>query len=73
VTVRVRSLDNTRVVRELSARAPRRVLTISVRAPRPPFRVEVHVDATFTPARFGLGDARALGGQLVFAFAGSPS
>jgi hypothetical protein len=73
VTVRVRSLDNNRVVRKLSARAPRRVLTISVRAPRPPFRVEVHVDATFTPAHFGLGDARALGGQLVFAFAGSPS
>jgi hypothetical protein len=71
VSVRVRSLDDGRVVRTVSAPAPRRVLMLTVRVPRPPFRIEVHVDPTFAPAQFGLGDTRQLGGQLVFSFAGA--
>jgi hypothetical protein len=37
-------------------------------APRPPFRVEVTVDPTFSPSSFGLPDPRQLGAQVSFAF-----
>jgi hypothetical protein len=36
------------------------------RAPRPPFRVEVHVAPTFSPVEYGQLDARQLGAQVAF-------
>ena len=36
--------------------------------PRPPFEVTVHVQPTFSPARFGFPDTRQLGAQASFAF-----
>jgi hypothetical protein len=35
--------------------------------PPPPFRLEVQVSPTFTPAEFGFADTRQLGAQVVFA------
>jgi hypothetical protein len=37
-----------------------------LRAPRPPFRVEVDVAPTFSPADYGQPDARRLGAQVAF-------
>jgi hypothetical protein len=37
------------------------------RAPRPPFRVEVRIDPTFSPADYGHPDTRQLGAQVSFA------
>lgn len=58
--------------------ATRRWVVHSLRArvfilptPRPPFRVEVGVRPTFSPARFGRADTRQLGAQVDFRF--SPS
>jgi hypothetical protein len=42
------------------------VLTV----PTPPFRLEVRVTPTFSPAQFGLPDARQLGAQVAFSPAG---
>ncbi len=36
--------------------------------PAPPFRVEVHVEPTFSPTQFGLPDPRQLGVRLQFEF-----
>jgi hypothetical protein len=44
--------------------------TFTFDAPKPPFRVEIHVRPTFSPSRFGLADARELGAQLSFGHAG---
>jgi hypothetical protein len=43
--------------------------TITVPAPPPPYRVEVHVSPTFVPARVvpGSKDERALGARVSFA------
>jgi hypothetical protein len=41
---------------------------LTLRTPKPPFRVEVTVDPTFSPADFGQGDARDLGVQLSYSF-----
>jgi hypothetical protein len=35
---------------------------------RPPARVEVHVQPTFSPSQFGLADTRQLGAQVSFAY-----
>jgi hypothetical protein len=40
--------------------------TFVLGAPRPPFRVEVHISPTFSPADFGRGDPRQLGAQVSF-------
>ena len=40
--------------------------TVTLPAPRAPFRVEVTVDPTFSPSQFGLPDARQLGAQVTF-------
>jgi hypothetical protein len=37
-----------------------------LRTPRPPFRVEITVDPTFSPGQFGSGDGRQLGAQVSF-------
>jgi hypothetical protein len=42
--------------------------TIRLKAPRPPFRVEVHIDPTFSPAQYGGVDTRQLGAQTGFAY-----
>lgn len=42
--------------------------TFSLRAPPPPFRVEVHIDPTFSPADYGQPDTRRLGAQVTFAY-----
>jgi hypothetical protein len=36
--------------------------------PRPPFRVEVEVNPTFSPSTYGQADPRQLGAQVLFAF-----
>jgi hypothetical protein len=36
--------------------------------PRPPFRVEVQVNPTFSPSSYGQADPRQLGAQVLFAF-----
>ena len=41
--------------------------TFVVPVPRPPFRLEVRVTPTFSPAQFGQPDARQLGAQITFA------
>jgi hypothetical protein len=40
--------------------------TFVIAAPRPPFRVEVHVAPTFSPVEYGQLDARPLGAQVAF-------
>jgi hypothetical protein len=40
--------------------------TFTLPAPAPPYRVEVHIDPTFSPVQFGLPDARQLGAQVAF-------
>jgi hypothetical protein len=45
-------------------RLQRRTLTVPV--PPPPFRIEVSVSPTFSPARFGFADTRELGAQVTF-------
>jgi hypothetical protein len=46
--------------------------TFVIPTPRPPFRVEVRIDPTFSPSRFGLPDPRKLGAQVRFTFAPRP-
>jgi hypothetical protein len=41
--------------------------TFDLPVPPPPFRIEVAVSPTFSPAQFGQPDARQLGVQLSFA------
>lgn len=41
---------------------------VKLRTPRPPFRFELTVDPTFSPADFGLSDRRPLGVQLTYGF-----
>jgi hypothetical protein len=40
--------------------------TFTLPAPAPPYRVELHIDPTFSPAQFGQPDARQLGAQVGF-------
>jgi hypothetical protein len=42
--------------------------TFRLATPAPPFRVEVTVDPTFSPAEFSVPDSRQLGAQVSFAF-----
>lgn len=42
--------------------------TIRISVPRPPYRVEVHVDPTFSPSQFGAPDTRQLGAQTTFVY-----
>jgi hypothetical protein len=42
--------------------------TIRLKTPAAPFRVNVSVQPTFSPASYGFGDQRQLGAQLAFAF-----
>ena len=41
--------------------------TFTLPAPAAPYRVEVHVEPTFSPSQFGQPDARQLGAQVYFA------
>jgi hypothetical protein len=41
---------------------------VKLRTPRPPFRFELTVDPTFSPADFGMLDPRPLGVQLAYGF-----
>jgi hypothetical protein len=41
-------------------------------APSPPFRVEVHVEPTFSPSEFGQPDPRQLGAQVTFTYVPPP-
>ena len=40
--------------------------TFTLPAPAPPYRVELHIDPTFSPAQFGQPDTRQLGAQVEF-------
>jgi hypothetical protein len=42
----------------------------SIPAPKPPFRVSVHIEKTFSAAGFGGGDPRKLGALVAFGFSG---
>jgi hypothetical protein len=46
--------------------------TFRLTAPAAPFRVNVRVDRTFSPATYGFGDQRQLGVQVAFAFEPRP-
>jgi hypothetical protein len=43
--------------------------TFRLPTPRPPFRARIHIEPTFSPADYGLGDTRQLGAQVAFGFA----
>ena len=40
--------------------------TFTLPAPKPPYRVELHMEPTFSPAQFGQPDTRQLGAQVFF-------
>jgi hypothetical protein len=42
--------------------------TFRLTTPKPPFRLQLHVSPTFSPARLGQADTRELGVQVEFAF-----
>jgi hypothetical protein len=44
-------------------RRPQRVI---VSVPKPPYRVEIHIDRTFSPSDYGQPDTRDLGAQVTF-------
>lgn len=44
------------------------VRTLRLRVPRPPFRVRVHSERTFSPADYGEADTRQLGVRVAFRF-----
>jgi hypothetical protein len=44
----------------------KQALDFTVPVPPPPFRIEVHVDPTFSPSQFGERDVRQLGAQVSF-------
>jgi hypothetical protein len=44
-----------------------------IRAPKPPFRVQVHISPTYSPARLGSSDPRQLGGQVSYTFTPTPT
>lgn len=46
----------------------RRLRTFRMRTPRPPFRVQIHIEPTFSPADFGEADTRELGVQVDLRF-----
>jgi hypothetical protein len=73
VTMEVRLVNSGRrmstarwVVHSLSER------TFRLKTPAAPFRIDVRVQPTFSPAEFGSPDPRQLGAQLAFAFEPSP-
>jgi hypothetical protein len=41
----------------------------TLKTPKVPFRLEIHVEPTFTPSQFGLADPRQLGAQVDLRFA----
>jgi Dolichyl-phosphate-mannose-protein mannosyltransferase len=53
-------LRRTWVIHRLQAR------TFRIPVPKPPYRVEIHIDPTFSPADFGQPDTRQLGAQIEF-------
>ena len=60
VRVRLDGMERTWQIHSQLAR------TFVLPAPRPPFKVEVHVAPTFSPAQFGRADPRQLGAQVAF-------
>ena len=44
----------------------RKARTVTVPVPKPPYRVEIHLDPTFSPADSGQADTRELGAQVSF-------
>ena len=44
----------------------RRSRTVTVAVPKPPYRVEIHLEPTFSPADSGQADTRELGAQVRF-------
>jgi hypothetical protein len=69
VTINIQRVDSGRSVSLIHwithSRSKR---TFRLRTPAAPFRVNVRVEPTFSPASYGLGDPRQLGAQLAFAF-----
>jgi hypothetical protein len=44
-----------------------------IRTPKPPFRIQVQISPTYSPARLGSSDPRQLGGQVSFSFTPTPT
>jgi len=44
----------------------RQLRTVTVAVPKPPYRVEIHLEPTFSPADSGQADTRELGAQVRF-------
>lgn len=44
----------------------RQARTVTFAVPKPPYRVEIHLEPTFSPADFGQADTRELGAQVAF-------
>jgi hypothetical protein len=53
-------------VRETETVRSGRVRTLRLPVPRPPFRIRLHVDRTFSPADYGEPDTRQLGVRVAF-------
>jgi hypothetical protein len=64
-------LGRVTAVRRWTVRAGARKRFV-IPTPRPPFRVEVSVAPTFSPADYGESDRRSLGAQVGFSFARQP-
>jgi hypothetical protein len=47
----------------------REARSATLKTPKAPFRLEIHVDPTFTPSQFGLAEPRQLGAQVDLRFA----
>jgi hypothetical protein len=49
--------------------ASRKVHSVTLNTPKVPFRLEIHVEPTFSPSKFGLADPRQLGAEVEMRFA----
>jgi hypothetical protein len=72
VTIRIVPLEGSATARQTTSRTlvihSRQSRVVTLPTPKPPFRIEVSVDPTFSPAAFGLADSRQLGVQFDYEF-----
>jgi hypothetical protein len=72
VTIRIGPVEGSGIARPTTSRSfvihssQSRIVTLPT--PKPPFRIEVSVNPTFSPADFGLSDSRRLGVQFDYKF-----
>jgi hypothetical protein len=68
VRVDIQRLEGSTAVRETETIRSGQARTLRLRAPRPPFRIRLHVERTFSPADYGEPDTRQLGVRVAFRF-----